>query len=146
MPSIAVALKEEITRLSKKAIKEAIGPLQKSSTRYRREIADLKRAIAALERDLKAARKGVPERKAPSESEDEGGQMRFQAKGLRSLRARLGLSAGDFGKLVGVSGQTIYNWESEKAVPRRAQMRSLASIRGIGKREALSRLEAGTTA
>ncbi len=66
--------------------------------------------------------------------------VRFVAKGLRSTRERLGLSQADFGKLVGVSAQSIYNWESEKARPRGAQIAKLAALRGIGKREAAERL------
>ena len=46
------------------------------------------------------------------------------------------LSAADFGKLLGVSAQSIYNWERESAYPRVEQIARLAAIRGIGKREA----------
>jgi DNA-binding XRE family transcriptional regulator len=67
--------------------------------------------------------------------------MRFSAKGLQSHRSRLGLSASEFGKLLGVSAQTIYNWEHEAARPRDEQLGKLAGLRGIGKREAVARLE-----
>ncbi len=70
--------------------------------------------------------------------------MRFVSKGLKTLRARLGLSAADFGRLVGASGQSIYNWEAGKAVPRASQQTALAAIRGLGKREAAKRLDALT--
>ena len=49
------------------------------------------------------------------------GSTRFSAKGLKSLRAKLGLSAADFGQLVGASAQSIYKWESGNAVPRASQ-------------------------
>jgi DNA-binding transcriptional regulator YiaG len=68
-------------------------------------------------------------------------KLRFRADGLRTHRAKLGLSAKDYGKLVGVSGLTIYHWEAGKAKPRRRQLAALATVRGIGKREALKRLE-----
>jgi DNA-binding transcriptional regulator YiaG len=42
--------------------------------------------------------------------------------------------------LVGVSGLTIYNWEQEKARPRKAQLAALVAVRGIGKKEALLKL------
>jgi transcriptional regulator with XRE-family HTH domain len=45
---------------------------------------------------------------------------------------------------MGVSAQSIYNWETGKAVPRRQQLEAIAALRGIGKREALSRLETKT--
>jgi len=67
--------------------------------------------------------------------------MRFSAKGLQSQRSRLGLSASEFGKLLGVSAQTIYNWWHEAARPRGEQLGKLAGLRGIGKREAAARLE-----
>jgi len=59
---------------------------------------------------------------------------------VKAQRSRLDLSAADYGKLVGVSGLTIYNWEHEKARPRKAQLAALVAVRGIGKREALSKL------
>lgn len=45
-------------------------------------------------------------------------------------------------KLVGVSALSVYKSESGKTRPRRAQIKAIASIRGIGKREAQARLEA----
>ena len=75
---------------------------------------------------------------APAEQEMQG--RRFRADGVRSHRARLELSAMDYGRLVGVSGLTIYHWESGKVRPRQAQLAKLASIRGLGKREAMNRL------
>ena len=70
-----------------------------------------------------------------------GKSARFSAKGLRVHRERLGLSADDFGKLLGVSAQSIYNWEQEKARPRAELLAKVAALRGIGKRDAKSRLE-----
>ena len=36
---------------------------------------------------------------------------------------------------------TIYNWELGKARPQKAQLAALVAVRGIGKREALAKLE-----
>ena len=72
-------------------------------------------------------------------------QTRFVPKGLRSHRARLGLSAEDYGRLAGVSAQTIYSWERETSTPRAEQRASLAAVRGLGKRETHARLEAVTS-
>ena len=72
--------------------------------------------------------------------EDPLAGIRFSAKSVRSQRERLGLSAADYGKLVGVSGLTICHWEQEKARPRKAQLATLVAVRGMGKREALNRL------
>jgi Predicted transcriptional regulators len=71
----------------------------------------------------------------------DGKKVRFVAKGLRSQRSRLGLSAEDYGKLVGVSGQSVYNWEQGHSIPRSQQASAIAALRSIGKREAVARLE-----
>lgn len=146
MPNIGVVLKDEITRLAKKVLKSQIGPLQASSAAQRRHIAAMKRQIAALEKEVARLRKAPTGRStvAAASAGEEQQPLRFQAKGLRSLRARLGLSAEDFGKLAGVSGQSVYNWEAEKTVPRRAQLQSLSQLRGIGKREVQKLLDAAS--
>jgi DNA-binding XRE family transcriptional regulator len=51
------------------------------------------------------------------------------------------LSAADYGKLIGVKGQTIYSWERETSRPRKQQAARIASLRHMGKTEAQARLE-----
>jgi len=53
----------------------------------------------------------------------------------------LGLSAADYGKLIGVTGHTIYSWEKGTSRPRKTQLPVLASIRQMGKKEVHARLE-----
>ncbi len=144
MPNLSTIFKSEITRLSKKVLKESIAPLQKSLVAQRRQINALKKQMALLEKELKRARRGAANNESMKLSESKPTGQRFQARGLRSLRAKLGLSAQDFGRLVGVSGQSIYNWESEKTLPRQNQLAGLAALRSIGKREAIKRLASAT--
>jgi transcriptional regulator with XRE-family HTH domain len=59
-----------------------------------------------------------------------------------SNRKRLGLSAADFGLLVGASGQSVYAWEQGKARPRGKNLAAIAALRGVGKREVVERLAA----
>lgn len=138
MPNLSTILKGEITRLARKEIKTAIEPLRKANATHRKEIAELKRLVALLQRDLRAASK--PDKTPVTVGEASPRSPRFSAKGLKSLRAKLGFSAADFGLLVGASGQSIYKWETGKAVPRASQQAALAAIRGLGKREAGKRL------
>jgi DNA-binding transcriptional regulator YiaG len=139
MPNLSTILKGEITRLARKEIKAAVDPLRKANAGQRKEIVELKRQVAALQRDLKAASKPSKSRQAAGETTS---GTRFSAKGLKSLRTRLGLSAAEFGSLAGASVPSIYKWEAGKAVPRAAQQADLAALRGIGKREAAKRLAA----
>ena len=138
MPSIASVLKDEITRLCKKELRSQLDPIRSASARYRSDIADLKRRIVALERQNQKLQKQIP---APAEeSADDDRKLRFVPKGLVSLRKRLGLTVEDLAILLSVSPQSIYNWQTGKSVPRRAQLEKLASIRGLGKREAVAML------
>ncbi|WP_198173774.1 helix-turn-helix domain-containing protein [Lysobacter soli] len=141
MPNLGTVLKAEISRLARKEVRAEVETLRKASGTYRREIAELKRQVAQLERRLKQAAKARPAAASAQEGEDTATRMRFSAKGLQSLRAKLGLSAADFGALAGVSGQSIYHWEQGKSVPRKSQLPKLASLRGLGKKEARARLE-----
>lgn len=140
MPNLSAIFKSEVTRLSKKVVKENLDPLHKSLAVQRRQIAELKKQTDFLAKELKRARRVAASEESAASTESKSAGQRFQARGLRSLRAKLGLSAEEFGRLAGVSGQSIYNWESGKTLPRQSQLAGLAALRGIGKREANKRL------
>ena len=139
MPNIGTLLKQEISRLCRREIRREIEGTRKASAAYRRDIAALKREVAALRREMavrtRRAASSAPEAAAPA-----GRPMRFVAKGLRSLRTRLGVSQAQFARLIGVSDQSVYNWEGKKATPRKEQLAAIAALRGMGKREVQQRL------
>jgi DNA-binding XRE family transcriptional regulator len=139
MPNIGALLKQEITRLARREVRSQVQPAKKSSAQVRRHVAALRLQVQALERQVallkRRAGQGTPAAREPAH------KMRFVAKGLKSQRARLGLSAADFGRLIGVSAQSVYNWEQGHAVPRAEQLASIAARRGLGKREALRILD-----
>lgn len=137
--NFASALKAEIVRIARKEQRAEIQSLRKSSAQYRSEIAALKRRCAALEKIARTLSKGT--RKASVDvAEDDAVKPRFSAKSIAAQRQRLGLSAADFGALIGVSGQSIYHWEQGKSKPRQAQLQALHAVRKVGKREAMARL------
>jgi DNA-binding transcriptional regulator YiaG len=141
MPNIAALLKSEISRVARKEVRAEISSLKKAASAYRSDIAALKRRSHALEQQLRSLSK-LSARLAPAaESEVASETRRFSAKGLASQRRRLGLSAADFGLLVGASSQSIYNWEDGKVRPRAQHLPAIAALRTLGKREAAARLE-----
>lgn len=146
MPNVAALLKQEITRLARKEGRGAIDPLKKASAQHRRAIAALRRQVAQLQRQLATLGRRFEKGAGAAAPAPEAPRVRFVARGLRSHRARLGLSAAEYGKLVGVSAQSIYNWEQGAARPRAAQLAALVALRGIGKREAQARLRQSPTA
>ncbi len=141
MPSIAAVFRQEIIRLARKEVKAQTEAIRKANAQYRRDIAQLKRHAGALSKQVayleqqerKRAAKGTP--KANVEG------RRFSARGLKTHREKVGLSAADYAMLVGVTGQTVYNWEQGKSKPRDEQLAALLAVRKLGQREAWKRLE-----
>jgi DNA-binding XRE family transcriptional regulator len=140
MPNVGTVLKEEIARLSRKEIRSQVDPTRKATAQHRREIWLLKRQVSTLEQQVKLLSSKVLGARLVPSSDAAAKSLRYSAKGLQSQRRRLGLSATDFGLLLGVSSQSIYNWEHETSHPRAEQLGKLAALRGIGKREAEARL------
>lgn len=141
MPNIAVAFRQEITRLARREIRSEIRGLKRASARFRKDIAGLRRRVSELQAEAARIERRSPKGVVPKAAAAEAEGVRFSARGLRSNRQRLGLSAASYAKLVGVSEQTIYNWERGATHPLRQKLAVLRVLRSIGKREALARLE-----
>ena len=141
MPNIGTFLRDEISRLCRREIRKEVANVKKASAAYRHDIADLKRQLAVLQRKAVSLEKRskVPGSDKPPLPDR---PVRFVAKGVRSLRSRLGLSAPQLALLLGVSEQSVYNWETKKATPRKEQLAAIVAMRGIGKREVQQRLDA----
>ena len=147
MPNIASVLKVEIVRLARKELRSEVDSIGKALTAARAEGAALKRRVSELERSLRQPARVAHARPpspspSPVEEADGADKFRFRASGMASNRKRLGLSAADFGLLVGASGQSVYAWEQGKARPRGKNLAAIAALRGVGKREVVERLAA----
>lgn len=139
MPNIASVLKEEIQRLARKELKANTESLKKAVATYRSEIAALKRRVDQLERQAKRSAKASPAK--PLEAAESDASHRWRAAGFAQHRKRLGLSAADTAKLLGVSALSVYKWESGQTRPRPSNLPTIAALRAMGKREASRRLE-----
>ena len=147
MPNLAVVLKEEIRRLAKREIKASTSSTKGAVAQYRRDIAKLKREMRSQAKEIAflktQERKRLGQPQVKDEEELEG--VRHSARSVQAQRKRLKLSAADFGKLVGVSGLTVYSWEHGKRRPRKERLAALVAVREMGRREALAKLEAVKT-
>jgi len=142
MANLAQVLKSEIARLARKEVKQEVASLRKSATQHRKDIAELKRQLKEQQRVIAQLQvQAGKQSKAVKANGETGERIRFSAKGLRSHRQKLGISAADYATLVGVSAQTIYLWEREQTKPRRSQLPAVAAVRKLGVREAMRKLE-----
>ena len=143
MPNIATVLKAEVTRLARKELRGETETLRKAVSSQRTELAALRRRVQDLEKAVKlVARAAASSTRATraASGDEAGGQFRFRAAGMASNRKRLGLSAADFGLLVGATGQSVYAWEAGKSKPRAQNLAAIAKLRGVGKRDVAKRL------
>ena len=68
------------------------------------------------------------------------GRDKFNPDAIREERQRLELSAADYGRLVGVSHLTIYNWEHGRSAPHQKQLEKWLDVRGISPEDARQEL------
>jgi len=132
VPNFAGALKGEIRRLARKEVRETVTPLKKLVAGLRRRVAQQRRLIAELERNIKRSRNQARAEESPSSEES---QIRFSPAWVKRHRKKLNMSRRVYAKLVGVSAQSIFGWESGRTRPRRTALQSWRRIRGMGKRE-----------
>jgi len=139
MSELIVALREEIRKQARKEIRASLEKTKKLVAVHRREIAQLKKTLADAHNRIAfleaCERKRIAEAKKVDDS-----ILRFSSKSVRTHRNRLDFSAAEYGKLLGVSAQTIYQWERGKSRPKKVQLAALSELRTIGKKEARERL------
>lgn len=146
MPNIAKVLREEIQRLAKRQVRAELRPVRRDTVRLKKNVAELRRQMAALTRTSRDLVKKVTPVVAIKEIEqatEKAAKLRPTSKSLKKLRARLGLTQAQFGKLLGVSGQAVVQWGSREGRIRirKTTLSALAGIQTIGKRDAWRRLE-----
>jgi len=141
VPNFAGALKGEIRRLARKEVRATVTPVRKLVAELRRRVAQQRRLIAELERRSRRSSRSERAAVAPAA---EGSQIRFSPAWVTKHRKKLKMSRRVYAKLIGVSAQSIFGWESGRTRPRRGALESWRRIRGMGKRE-LTALLSGTT-
>jgi DNA-binding XRE family transcriptional regulator len=143
MPNIGALLKQEIQRLAARVSRSQGESTRRTVIAQRKQIATLRaqivvleKQVASLQRGLKSAIKATPAPEKPSRA-----VRPMKATAIRAMRARLGITASQLAKLVGVTDQSIYNWEHEKSRPKVAPATALVELKGLGKRQVRERLE-----
>jgi DNA-binding transcriptional regulator YiaG len=142
MPNIANILKLEISRIARKEVRGETQGLKKAVTAYRTEIASLKRRAKDLGDQIRQRTKSSAKVNEVPEPGTATRGPRFSAKALASQRRRLNLSAERLGLLIGVSGQSVYNWEQGTATPHAKHLPAVAALKSLTVRQAAELVEA----
>ncbi|MBN1555131.1 MAG: helix-turn-helix domain-containing protein [Phycisphaerae bacterium] len=144
MANIMKALKDEIARVAKRELKKDMLRVRQDTIWLKKNVADLKRRVVVLERENRLLRvKSTRLEKETTPPVENLQKMRITGKMIRSLRKRLGIAQIDLGKLLGVSGQSVYQWErkDDRLRLRETTKTALQRIRQMGKREVQAELE-----
>ena len=130
--------------MMKQEVKKQLEVLRKTDVELRKEIAELRRQLKVVEKQ-----RGVPVplmRVKPLLSEGVSLEAveRFKATAalVKQLRGKLGISQVEMAALLGVTSQSISNWERRdgELSLRRATKVALLNLKSMGKRDALAQL------
>ena len=132
MPNLAGTLKSEIRRLARKEVRASVMPLRRLVAGLRRRVAQQRKHISELERSLRRSAGNSHAAEAP---EREDSQIRFSAEWVKAHRKKLKMSRRVYAKLIGVSAQSIFGWETGRTRPRRRALESWRKLRSTGVRE-----------
>lgn len=142
MPNVATVLKDEITRLARKELKQQIDPLRAQIGAQRKAIAALKQELSQMQRNVgKISRSASKGARPEADSDPSGKPSRYSGALLRKLRERLELSRDAFAPLIGASPQAVYNWEQTETRPRQEFLDKIALIRSLSKAQVQDLLE-----
>ncbi|MFH0920809.1 MAG: hypothetical protein V1913_10650 [Fibrobacterota bacterium] len=144
MPNLSQILKAEISRIARRETKSFVNPLRASNFTLKKAVAELKRKVTVLVSENKRLSAFCNNTRSQVEVKPEDIQnARITVRSVKALRKKLGLSQTAFGKLLGISGQSVLIMEKKtgRLKLRSSTLASLLSIRGIGRREAKKRLE-----
>jgi DNA-binding XRE family transcriptional regulator len=152
MSNLVSSLKSEIVRLARKEAKAATDPLRKPSVAARKAIADIKRRVADLEKELgringvlSKVQSAQPCQPCPSEPDASDVKMRITSRNVKSLRNRLGLTASAFARLLGVTDNWVYIYENKAGAlkMRTATLTAFLAAKAMTAKEARAKLGMG---
>lgn len=142
--SIMKELQSEIARLARKEINKELAPIKRVNATQRGLIANLRRDLVALQKELNRLKKAVPDVEVAVVAQDDARTgFWMTGKGVLSLRKRLGITQAELGKLAGVTPQTVVRWErTEGKIPFRGEgtVGRMEAVRAMGKKEAAALL------
>jgi len=147
MSTLAQTIKNEIRRISRREIGLALSHFRRDHIALKKRFAEQKSRIFAIEKENKDLSKKLAAvgqgQRGEAASEPEAEHVAVYARGIKSLRRRLGLSQISLATLVGMNRISIAHWEkkSGKITIRKPEVRKmLMELKGMKKAEVAARL------
>lgn len=137
--------------MARKELREELAALRKASGFQRAEIVALKKQVKVMAAQLNkmsrtkavsvdlSASKEAGAIAQPTKGKP-GRKVVFTPERLKAQRAKLGFTQEQMGKLLEVSGLSIWKWESGASAPRASRVPQILERLAMGKREAVTRV------
>ena len=142
--SLIHELKHEISRLSRKEIKQEMESVKRVNAKQREMIASLRKDLDSLVKEVSRLQKSDSNVSTPAAEEDTSSKGRITSKGIVSMRKKLDLTQIQFAQLAGVTQQTVVRWEKAggKIPIKRAEIFDrLQEMKTMGKKNAKKALD-----
>ena len=147
MSTIAQTIKNEIHRISRREIGLSLSKFRRDHIALKKRLAEQKSRIYAIEKENKELSKKLAAvgqyQRTKAGSEPKAEQVAVYARGIKSIRRRLGLSQINLATLVGMNRISIAHWEkkSGKITIQKPEVRKmLTELKGMKKAEVAARL------
>ncbi len=139
MPTFSKLLKAEIERVVSRQV-AAMGVV-KQMRKLAREVANLDKRLASVEAKIASGKLAAGGKRVTVKVGVDKRKLKFSPAALKSLRYKLNVTQQEVAKLLGVSGNAVWQWEAGRAKPRLKALEEMRKLRKIGSREARKRLE-----
>jgi DNA-binding transcriptional regulator YiaG len=147
MSTLAQTIKNEIRRISRREIGLALSNFRRDHIALKKRLVEQKSRISAIEKEIKELSKKLSAfsqyQRIAAGSEPEAEQVAVYARGIKSLRRRLGLSQNSLATWIGMNRISIAHWEkkSGKITIRKPEViKMLTDLKGMKKRDVAARL------
>lgn len=115
MSNIVKVLKAEIQRIVRREIAQLTAAQKHGLAAVKKAQAASKQRITVLEKQMKTGVKAAQRSAVASDQAAEApDDLRVNAKSIKSMRNRLGITQGELASLLGVSVQVVSVWETKK--------------------------------
>ena len=144
MSTLAQTIKDEIRRISRREIGLALSNFRRDHIAMKKRLAEQRRRIFAIEKANKELSKKQAAFSQNAGSEPEVEHVAVYARGIKSLRRRLGLSQIALATLVGMNRISIAHWEKKSGkltIIKPEVRKALMELKGMKKAEVAARLE-----
>ncbi len=136
MSNLNLVFRKEVSRIVSRETRGVVDPLVAKVLALKKEIAEQKQMLKVLVENAGLQSKIVSVKdKIKPLPEEALGNVRIGGGLIKKMRSKLKMSRVILAKMLGVSQNSVYQWESGKVRPRKQVIARLVALRNMGKKD-----------